>query len=961
MLYQIPDIKSALICTQSVSEQEKKIQALQFLEQFQKSIEAWQICFEVLSKHEADNLQLQMFACQTLVNKVTYDLNQVNTELESFKGKLFEFIAMYEEKIIVTQLNVALARFTIQYLDWRNPLVEIINTLNGLPGKLLLFLKILPEETLDIKSTPLSQDEFECRTHELIDNIGEDVLKFLISCLDRVGTEGISASKIISCFGSWCYEFPIEQVLQVTPLINTVFQVLHTSYDTDSDSFEAAVECLCVLLRETRDAANDTIIHALYEQLLALQQKLLPITTISDWEEYEEIMDPLTRLFVETGEAWCVFLAKNPALFKPLVEVILVLTCKNTDLDIVSYTFPFWFNLRQMLVLQRYAQQRKEYQDVFINLTNGLITHLHYPETVFENKEDEDKFKDFRYNIGDVLKSCAAVLGSTVALQQPYNLINQYLQKEDPNTVWQPLEAALFAVRTMAHEISHTENVVLPQLFKQLCIHPLTHPKLVYSTILVFSRYTEWTSKHEDLLEIQLNYIFNGFEAGQSNHDLSVAASNALMYFCQDCSSLLVNYCGQLVDFIWKIEPAVDNYSMFEMCQGLSSVINEQETAKIGGIFNSFTSQHNKRFDIIIQQFISNPSDPDLSAKVAHYIDLLYAILENIVPKFEYPEQGVEEPLIASISEHITKLINLLDAYAISNVIIVDRTMKFFRRVFEKYHLFTQPILPAVSEFVAKGYSTSGLGAYLWFSGSIIYVYGDDEYYPVDVQVKEAVWQFACQQCSTFFNNFKSMQTLDKFFEMVHDFFLMCNDLLMFFPEHMMNTPVLISSLIQWDLESLPKLDNFEAYMTLIRFLDDLSSWGFKTPPISVTSITEVPDAWRCTILEQVVSKNGSNIVTALINGLVTNFDSRAHQEIISLIVKIFRLATENNNNDPSVCLEWLDSALRKMGTIESNERSKLMSIGNALIQRDYRRCRGNIKDFIDWYLRKHISSRMYT
>ena len=38
---------------------------------------------------------------------------------------------------------------------------------------------------MDIKSTPLSQDEFECRTHELIDNIGEDVLKFFISCLDE--------------------------------------------------------------------------------------------------------------------------------------------------------------------------------------------------------------------------------------------------------------------------------------------------------------------------------------------------------------------------------------------------------------------------------------------------------------------------------------------------------------------------------------------------------------------------------------------------------------------------------------------------------------------------------------------------------------------------------------------------------------------------------------------------------
>ena len=961
MSYQISEINSALSCTQSADQQEKKIQALQYLEQFQKSIEAWEICLHVLSKHEPNNLQLQMFACQTLVNKVTYDLDQISTQLPSFKQKLFEFIAMYDEKIIVTQLNIALARFTIQYLEWRNPLIEIINILNRLPGKLLMFLKILPEETLDIKSTPLSQDEFESRTHELIDNIGEDVLKFLISCLDRIGTHGISASKIISCFASWCYEFPIEQVLQVTPLTNIVFQVLHTSYENDSDSFEAAVDCLCVLLRETRDVGNDTILRALNEQLMALQQKLLPINNISDWEAYEEVMDPLTRLFVEAGEAWCVFLAKNPTLFKPLVDVILILSCKNTDLDIVSYTFPFWFNLRQMLVLQRYAQQKKAYEDTFINLTNGLITRLHYPETVFDNREEEDKFKDFRYNIGDVLKSCAAVLGSTLALQQPYNLINEYLQKENPNIAWQPLEAALFAVRTMAHEVSHSENVVLPRLFKQLCVQPLTHPKLVYSTILVFSRYTEWTSKHHELLEMQLNYIFNGFEAGQSNHDLSVAASNALMYFCQDCSSLLVSYCAQLNDFIWKIERSVDTYSMFEMCQGLSSVINDQDTSQIGSIFNAFISEHNKRFAVILQQFTQNPSSEDLSVKVADYIDLLYAILEHLTPKSEFPEPGFEEPLISTIGELVTKLINVLDTYAISNTVVVDRTMKFFRRVFEKYHLFTQPILPLVTEFVAKGYSSSGLGAYLWFSGSVIYVYGDDEYYPVDEQTKEAVWQFACQQCSTFFDNFKSMQTLDKFFEMVHDFFIMCNDLLMFFPKHLLNAPMFISSLIECDLESLPKLDNYEAYMTLIRFLDDMSSWGFETPPISVTSITEVPEVWRRNILEQMISKNGCNIVTILINGLVTNFDSRAHQEIISLVVKIFRLATKNNNDDPSVCIQWLDVALSKMGTIEDNERNKLMVISNSLSQRDYRRARGNIKDFIDWYLRKHISSRMYS
>lgn len=477
---------------------------------------------------------------------------------------------------------------------------------------------------------------------------------------------------------------------------------------------------------------------------------------------------------------------------------------------------------------------------------------------------------------------------------------------------------------------------------------------------MVFSRYTEWTSKHGDLLEIQLNYIFNGFQAGQNDKDLSVAASNALMYFCQDCSSLLQSYCGQLIEFIWKIEPSVDAYSMFEMCQGLSSVINDQDVENIAATFQSFIVEHNKRFDVIVQQFVQDPSNHELSAKVADFIDLLFAIFESIVPKYEYPEPGVQEPLMPFISELVTKLIKLLDGYAISNVIVVDRSMKLFRRIFEKYHIFTQPILPVVTEFVTKGYSTTGLGAYLWFSGSVIYVYGDDEFYPVDIQIKEAVWQFACSQCSTFFNNFETMQTLDKFFEMVHDFFIMCNDMLMFFPEKMINTPMLMSSLVQWNLQSLPKLDNFEAYMTLIRFLDDLSSWGFKTPPISTTSITEVPESWRQSIIQELIFKNGSNIVNTLINGLVTNFDTKAHQEIIAVIVKVFRLATDNNGNDPTICIEWLNDALSKMGTIENNEKNKLLSIGNALVQKDYRRCRSNISDFIDWYLRKHMSSRMY-
>lgn len=137
--------------------------------------------------------------------------------------------------------------------------------------------------------------------------------------------------------------------------------------------------------------------------------------------------------------AWCVFIAKNPQFFKPLVSVLLFLTCKNSDLDIVKYTFPFWFNLKQMLVLTRFKEQRLQFQDIYVDLIKGIISHLSYPLHSFTSKEEEDKFKDFRYDMGDVLKDCAAVVGPTKALTQPFNEITETLKNADSNTQWQKL------------------------------------------------------------------------------------------------------------------------------------------------------------------------------------------------------------------------------------------------------------------------------------------------------------------------------------------------------------------------------------------------------------------------------------------------------------------------------------------------------------------------------------------
>lgn len=964
--FQVSDILNALQCISSNASQDDKNKALQFLEQFQRSVTAWSVCNEVLSKPDPTNslLELNIFARKTLRNKVTYDLSQLENNLLQFKDSLLSILVSHNQKLIITQLNVALARLAIQFLEWQNPIFEIISLLNSSPSILLNFLRILPEETLDIASTPLTEVEFNSRIHELIDPIAEDVLKFLISCIDQLqstDSSPISLEQILHCLTSWSYEFAIEQLLSVQPLISLVFQTISNGNDNDMEAFDAAVDCLCVILRESRDTTNEQLISGLFEQLMLLQQKLMP-TLIADQpldDEYDDdLLEGMTRLFVEAGEAWSIFISKNPEFFKPMVLVLLMLTCKNEDLDIVSYTFPFWFNFKQNLVLPRYQDSKKVYSDVFVKLINGIITHLQYPSGQFSSKEEEDKFKDFRYHMGDVLKDCTAVVGTSEALSQPLIRIKSAIAN---NNNWQVMEAPLFSLRTMAKEISLTENTLLPEIIKIICNVP-EQPKIRYASTLVLGRYTEWTAKHPELLEIQLQYIFNGFQLHEGSADMQsiiTASSHALMFFCSDCSKLLTGYIDQLINFFLNVQNSVDIESQFELCQGLSAAINNQPATEVSAIFQTLLDDNLKQIEILVPQWKANSML--VAPQIADKIDLLYALFEELKPRYNYPQQG-SEPLLPQMEFIWNALRTLLvDAGAMTDSIIVERVAKLLRRVFEKFHVFCEPLLPSVAEFLTQGYSTTGFGSYLWCSGSLIVIFGDDESFPISPDLKNAIWKFALSQCETFilnFNKFNKTQ-LNDYHEAIIDFFSLISDLIMFYPGEFLNSPELLTPVLNVSLECVSKLDNYDAYICILRCLDDIISWGFKAPPISTVSIEVVPDEWRKQVIDEVVIAHGNQLILVLFIGLVTTFENTAHSDAISCIVKCLRILTEANNNDSTICIEWIFKVVERLGQVTVKERDNLVqAVVEGLNSRDYRKVREGIRTFVGWYLRKNVNSR---
>ena len=1030
--FQLADIQAALQCISSNSPQTQKNEALHFLEQFQKSPEAWSLCHTVLSNTDSQLNELQIFAAQTLRNKVTYDLSQLeaesnnndnnaNSPLQQLKDSIFDLLVLHSQKVVIIQLNVALARLAIQYLEWKNPIPEIISRLKQYPGILLSFLRVLPEETADIGTYPLTEDEYNSRTNELIDSIAEDVLSFLVNCTEiikagsnstvsnSIGGGGSGGSggnfqttldleMVLRCLASWSFEFSIDQLLSATPLVSLVFESLATHSD-DSHVFEAGVDCLCSIIKESRDIQDEQLVAVLYEQLMTLQSTLLPSLQSSDKQEFEQETDPevlegVTCLFVEAGEAWCTLICKSPQLFRSMVTVLLLLTCKNSDLDIVSYTFPFWFNLKQFLVLERYYESRKYYTDIFIELINGIISHLQYPLNQFSSKESEDKFKEFRYHMGDVLKDCTAVVGTENALTQPINRINQALSLGTNAIQWQTLEAPLFSLRTMAQAISLTEKVLLPGVFKTLCELPEIHHKIRYATTLVFGRYTEWTARHPECLEMQLRYIFDGFdkvrtsgtlENDESLQDIVTASCHALMYFCSDCNKLLSGYLDQLSTFYFNIQDMLsqDMESQFELCQGLSAVINDQPSETVAASLDKFVEDNLVRIQNLItnQNFSSTFGESHFSNAVADRIDLFYALFEELRPRNEYPEGDYNdiqaEPLLPEIIKIWNALRTLLENRNIlEDTVIVERICKFLRRLFEKFHVYCEPIVGDVAELLVESYVKTGYGSFLWCSGSIIVIFGDDDAYPVQPQLKENIWQFAVSLCQNFFSGFNKITDANasgsdgvnanqraNYYEIVTDFFVMVNDMVMFFPEHFIMTTELLTSVVDVALWSIEKLSNYEAYGYVIHCLDDIISWGFRSPPISTVALEFVPDEWRQNIMNEVLLRSGPRILLVLFNGLVNKFEmnSASYSDAINIIIKCLRILLEMNNNDTSVISQWLNELVIQFdGSVTDKERTNLVvSVVNGLKNREYRKVRESVRTFVEWYTRKHISSRI--
>lgn len=925
----------ALQTLYSNSSRNEKEQANHFLEEFQKSKDAWMTTHMVLQDNNA-SMEAKLFAAQTLRNKVNYDFHQLPKEsLPSLKDSLLQLILLYHSgpKSILIQLCVALAGLALQMLEWK----DVINDVILLFGKdnstwdcLLQFISVLPEE-VDNKKCLLSEEELNLRSKELLTDNIDKILELLLLYVQNIDINTLINPLIFDCINSWLKEIPLRNLIS-TPLLDFIFASLYSD-----NIFESVIDLLCAIIRETSDVDECfNMIEELYSRLQKLKPKII------ESKNDQDAFRGYARLFCEAGETWVVLIARLPQHFRCLVECIATFADLDEELEIVKYGFNFWYDLKQFLVLKAYSEARAVFSDIYSNLVDIMIRDLHYPDgdvgDLFNgDRESEEKFRSFRHQMGDVLKDCCSVIGDDTCLKKAFEKVKTLLNDNENgiSVKWQEIEAPLFSMRAMAREVNIENNQVLVEIMSILTKLP-NHEKITYAVILLLGRYTEWTAKHPEYLEFQLNYICSSFQA--SSGDIISAASQSLKHFCQDCGKLLVNHITQLQQFYQKVTPILDIESLFEVTEGVAYVVSAQPLYRIYDMLKLFCEPITKNFLLRLQK---QDADSKFYQSLADEVELLTIFAQIVSPCISLDQQ---HPCVTLFQELWPIMSHLLDVHG-SSLVVSESTCKFFKTLLNSYREHMLVFLPPLAEKLVTCFEKREYGCFLWVSGTCIRIFSNIETCSEDTRA--AIWQFTERQCLAMFSILNRIAPKE-IPDVIDDFFRLLIDALLGHSVRLI-TSSLLELIFQISMTSL-SLELQDPLTSILHFLRDLLSYSFSSP---VSTFLETPLELQ-TIVRNMVQKYSRQLMTHIFYGLAYSFPRDCVPDASGVLLSLIEIHPEDAIKNIGLVLDLFPAE-----TISSQERSRLLNdLTNAAIQSDWKKIRRLLQDWVAFYRRRVVTPR---
>lgn len=733
---------------------------------------------------------------------------------------------------------------------------------------------------------------------------------------------------------------------------------------------------MCTILRDTREVDESIeVIQIIYPRLMSLRPKISAAAESQD----QDIFKGLTRIYAEAGEYWVVMIGRLPNEFRGLVEAILECCARDTDREAISLTFLFWYEFKQIIVLDRYQQARNTFADVWSKLVDIMVKHLEYPSPegpdqtdLFDgDREQEEKFREFRHQMGDVLKDCCDVITVTECLGKSYSLIHHWIatygsQATDSNVPhWQELEAPLFSMRAMGRMVSPEENVVLRQVIPLIVQIP-NHEKLRFQAIMALGRYTDWTAQHPEFLQPQLNFVIAGFK--HESKEVVKAAALAFRFFGTDCRKLLTDHVTQLHDFYESVLDTLLPTSQEEITEGVANVVSAQPLDKIYPMFKLYCDPIIKRMMACAEKAKSADDEaaklavagkhrrdfmrqPTANTNHVDYIQLLTIFVQNVQP---YVSPSDENPAVKYCQEILPVMAAIAENFT-SSTPILERVCRCWRYMVLSYRTAVLPLLPTLAQQLASGFENSRQGCFLWATDSVLREFADGAEF-VDATTSQAIYNFFEQQALAFLRIMNDLPPSD-LPDVIEDFFRLLIDALIYYHTSLLPAPV--CSPILSAATSALTLQQEAPLTASLHFLSDFLSYGTDSPNSSnfengtgAGRTKNAPALQDC--VKRLVSEQGEVLTQRVLTGMMFSFPRDCLQDASTVILGMLEIM-------PQPVVIWVKGTIDMLpaGTLKAGEGERLIGAMSTKIQQgELRKVKVILQDFTNSYRRRNVAPR---
>ncbi|KAL8141960.1 hypothetical protein V2J09_014992 [Rumex salicifolius] len=602
-------VKEALNALYHHPDDSVRMQADRWLQDFQRTIDAWQVADNLL--HDTtSNLETLIFCSQTLRSKVQRDFEELPSEaFRPLRVSLTTLLKKFHKgpPKVRTQISLAVAALAVHVPveDWGdggivNWLREEMNSRpECIPGFLEL-LKVLPEEVFNYRIA--ARSERRRQFEKELTSASEVALSILTACInisDLKEQMALSpeqnwpvASQVLEAFSSWLRlrrGIPAA-VLASHPLVHAALSSLSSDLVSEAAVNVTSELIHCSAVGSLSDfSAQMPLIQVVVPQVMSLKAQM------NDQSKDEEDVKAIARLFADMGDSYVKLIASGSDEAMVIVHALLEVA-SHPEFDIASMTFNFWHNLQVYLterdIYQSYGDEasidaeRNRRLQIFRSSYESLVSlvsfRVQYPEDYLElSREDLKDFKQTRYAVADVLIDAAVVLGGEAVFKILYMKLVEAASRcgNNEQCEWRPVEAALYCIRAISEHVSVYEADIMPQVMTLLSKLP-HQPQLLQTVCLTIGAYSKWIDTSSIGLSI-LPSLVDVLMSGMSiSEDTAAAAALAFRHICDDCRKKLCSSLDGLFHIYHRAVYAEGTFRVsaedsLHLVEALSMVITE--------------------------------------------------------------------------------------------------------------------------------------------------------------------------------------------------------------------------------------------------------------------------------------------------------------------------------------------------------------------------------------------------